>query len=216
MKFLSIFAIALCLISCKNTAKEEPLEELVEELTETPTAAALFKLMQGSFNSNKQSIADTTYFDISLHMYPIWESKGNYLYVEQALSSTQDKPYRQRVYHVTTTDEEGVFKSEVYAIPNDSLWIGKWKTPKDFDSLNIESLELRTGCAVYLELQDDGSYAGATEPYSCESTLRGATYATSVVMINQERIESWDQGFNIEGEQVWGATKGGYIFDRIK
>jgi hypothetical protein len=23
---------------------------------------------------------------------------------------------------------------------------------------------------------------------------------------------SWDQGWNGEGKQVWGATKGGYIF----
>lgn len=211
MKYLAIFTIALCIVSCKNTPKEQQVAAPVD----ASKTAALFELMQGSFNSNKQSIADTTYFDISLHMYPIWAEKGHYLYVEQALSSMQDKPYRQRIYHVTDTKEEGVYKSEVYAIPNDSLWIGKWKTPNAFDSLAIESLELRTGCAVYLKEQPDGSFTGETKPYTCESTLRGAAYATSVVTVTKNKIESWDQGFNVEGEQVWGATKGGYIFDRI-
>lgn len=28
-------------------------------------------------------------------------------------------------------------------------------------------------------------------------------------------IESWDQGFDAEGEQVWGAVKAGYQFDRL-
>jgi len=29
-------------------------------------------------------------------------------------------------------------------------------------------------------------------------------------------LRSWDQGFNEKGEQVWGATKGGYEFIKMK
>jgi hypothetical protein len=42
--------------------------------------------------------------------------------------------------------------------------------------------------------------------------LRGASYATSKVTIEEGLIISWDQGFNEEDEQVWGAVKGGYEF----
>ena len=86
----------------------------------------LFNLMQGSFNSEIQAQQDSTYYNISLHMYPIWKDKGNYLYVEQALNSMQDRPYRQRIYKVTRLNDN-VFSSAIYTIPMDSLWIGKWR-----------------------------------------------------------------------------------------
>ena len=58
----------------------------------------------------------------------------------------------------------------------------------------------------------DGSYSGSTRNKSCGSTLEGATYASSKVKISKDRIVSWDQGFDANGVQVWGATKEGYVF----
>jgi len=49
----------------------------------------------------------------------------------------------------------------------------------------------------------------------CESTLRGAAYATSEVRLTLARMESWDRGFDRPGTQVWGATEGPYIFERV-
>ena len=91
MKYLTLLlVITVTLSSCKQSETEKIDTELNE----------LFALMQGSYNSEKQSIADSTYYNISLHMYPIWKEKGNWLYVEQAMNSMQEKPYRQRVYEV--------------------------------------------------------------------------------------------------------------------
>ena len=45
------------LISCNQEKKAQQLEAEVDEL---------FTLMQGSFNSEKQSLADSSYFNISL------------------------------------------------------------------------------------------------------------------------------------------------------
>jgi hypothetical protein len=28
-------------------------------------------------------------------------------------------------------------------------------------------------------------------------------------------MESWDRGFDAQGNQVWGATKGPYVFDKV-
>ncbi|MEM7186827.1 MAG: chromophore lyase CpcT/CpeT, partial [Bacteroidota bacterium] len=97
----------------------------------------------------------------------------------------------------------------------DSLWIGKWRTPEAFDSISPNDLELREGCAVILQRVGDQHFAGQTNSDRCKSTLRGASYATSKVTILSDRIESWDQGFDSEGVQVWGAEQGGYVFDRI-
>lgn len=206
---LTIVCSLLLLVGCKQKQIEPKKEKADSEVAE------LFSLMQGSFNSEKQSFADSTYYNISLHMYPIWKEKGNWLYVEQAMNSMQEKPYRQRVYEVKR-NEEGQLASYVYTIQADSLWIGKWKDPKAFDTLTTEQLTIRKGCEVILQQQPDGSFKGSTQNGTCESSLRGASYAMSVVNITKEGITSWDQGFDNTGEQVWGATEGGYIFDKLK
>ena len=202
------FAFAL-LVACKSKT-----EETSATADHTDRLAELYNLMQGSFNSEKQSAADTTYYNISLHMYPIWKEKGYYLYVEQAMNSAQDRPYRQRIYEITSLNDS-LYASFVYTIKNDSLWIGKWQTPKAFDTLSPADIEQRNGCAVFLRRIGEDHFKGSTKEQDCESSLRGASYATSIVEITQDKIESWDQGFNAEGEQVWGATEGGYVFDKL-
>lgn len=200
-----IFGLAIALISCK---KNTPTSQSDKELEE------LFVLMQGSFNSQQQSESDSTYYNISLHMYPIWQEKGYFLYVEQALNNRQTRPYRQRIYELTRMNDS-MFRSAIYTLPLDSLWIGKWKNAQAFDSLSVNDLNLRKGCEVMLKRIEKSHYVGKTGLKSCESALRGAAYATSEVVLLKEKIISWDRGFDSIGNHVWGATKGGYIFDKI-
>ncbi|HDR04273.1 MAG TPA: hypothetical protein ENN84_03365, partial [Candidatus Marinimicrobia bacterium] len=64
-------------------------------------------------------------------------------------------------------------------------------------------------------MSNDSTFIGNTKARQCGGSLRGAAYATSEVTITPSRLISWDRGFNSEGEQLWGAVKGGYIFDKI-
>ena len=61
-----------------------------------------------------------------------------------------------------------------------------------------------------------GAFEGSTVENECVSTLRGAAYATSEVTVSRERLTSWDRGFDAGGGQVWGATEGPYIFDKVR
>ena len=193
------------IVSCKNS-NSSPAED--KELTE------LFSLMQGSFNSEIQSQVDSSYYNISLHMYPIWQNKGNFLYVEQALNSMQDRPYRQRIYEITRLSDS-TFSSAVYNLDTDSLWIGKWKTPVAFNAISKSDLMLKSGCEVVLKRLDKNHFMGSTGETSCASSLRGASYAQSEVEVLEDKIISWDRGFDSEGNHVWGAEKGGYIFNKL-
>ncbi len=181
-----------------------------------PELEKIVSWMVGDFSSQAQSKRDSDFFDIRLHIRPIWiKDKGNHwLYVEQATAAAESKPYRQRVYKVERDSVMGWFRSVVYTLPDQEKWAGAYKTPEKFDALKPSDLSLRDGCAVYLRIQQDGSYAGATRGKGCESTLKGAKYASSKVTLNPRMLRSWDQGFNEKGEQVWGATKGGYEFAR--
>ena len=205
-KAFLVLCILLITISCK---KKDAQPKVDTELNE------LFGLMQGSFNSETQAKSDSTYYNISLHMYPIWKEKGKFLYVEQALNSEQNKPYRQRVYEITRLNDS-IISSAIYKLPADSLWIGKWKTPLAFDSISKADLTLRNGCEVLLKRLDKNHYKGETGNKTCESTLFGASYASSEVEIKKGQIISWDRGFDSEDKHIWGAKLGGYIFHQIK
>lgn len=206
---LTAFAVstllALLLTACGSPQKSE-LDELVA-------------MMTGSFSSQAQADADTNFFDIRLEMKPIWTERddptgGAYLYVEQAAAWALEKPYRQRVYHVSEV-ADGVLRSVVYALPDPEAAIGAWKLDDPLSEVAAADLVEREGCAVYLRRQPDGSFAGSTRDKECTSSLRGATYATSEITIGADQVLSWDRGWNAADEQVWGAEISGYIFKKI-
>lgn len=181
--------------------------------TQAADLSQLVNYMVGDFSSAAQSERDSAFFDIRLHIRPIWkhDHPNHWLYVEQATAAAETKPYRQRVYKVEA-DGKGGFKSIVYTLPNPADWAGKYHDPTAFDQLKPSELSLREGCTVFLQRAKDGSFVGSTKGEGCESTIRGAKYASSKVTITPTMLLSWDQGFNAAGEQVWGATKGGYAF----
>lgn len=176
-------------------------------------AEELFTMMKGSYTSEKQSKADEDYYNISLKMVPIWKDKGYYLYVEQALADKPDKPYRVRIYHLV--ERNGLIISEIYTLKNEKEWIGKGENPDAFDKLSLSEVELKQGCEVILKKTGQKQYEGATGDKTCPSELRGAAYANSKVTITEGKLVSWDQGFDHSGKQVWGAEKGGYIFEKL-
>lgn len=196
-----------------------PLEELVG-------------LMTGSFSSALQHERDEkNYFDIRLHMTPIWPErssveKGFWLYVEQAVATDPERPYRQRIYRVFTEEVAGasgaktrVFKSEVYLLPgkpDDVLkFAGAWREPAKLEALKSDQLTLKDGCTVVLTRTAPSTYDGATVGKGCPSERGGATYASAEVHVSAAGLKTWDRGFNDKDEQVWGATQGPYIFDRV-
>ena len=204
MKKAIVLLIAILLTTaCKTTQNQSESKELKE----------LVSIMQGHYSSEKQALADKDYYNISLRMTPIWKSKGNYLFVEQAIFDKQDKPYRVRIYKVSQRGNE--FISEIYTLKDEKAWIGKWATPEVYDQLTEADIELKSGCEVVLKRTGKHRFEGATGDKTCPSELRGASWANSKVTVTENTIHSWDQGFDKDGKQVWGATKGGYEFIKI-
>lgn len=182
--------------------------------TDVQRAAAM---LTGCFDSLDQAATDPeNYFKIRLILTPIWEDEavGYWMYVEQASFESLQRPYRQRVQHVYR-DENSRIRSDVYLLPGDPLeYAGAWNHPQEsFADLSPEDLTLRDGCSVFLDPVPEG-FTGSTLGNECSSTLGGATHATSEVMLVENLLVSWDRGWNESGDQVWGATAGGYRFIR--
>jgi len=220
---LGVALAGLIILACTppESGPETPAATLeiipTNEAVETPRELGLNNLvnwMTGSFASSNQAARDTNFLDIRLEMWPVWQEAddGYWLYVEQAVAGYTDKPYRQRMYHVTE-GPQNTFISEVFLLPEPETFIGGYKNTALFEKLTPDMLTLRAGCAITLTYSME-TFTGATQEGTCSSDLRGAAYATSIVTINSDRLVSWDRGFNESGEQVWGATTGGYIFEK--
>lgn len=69
-------------------------------------------------------------------------------------------------------------------------------------------------CSIVLEPDGPDAFKGATVGEGCASSLRDAAYVTSEVRLTPGLLVSWDRGWTAEGEQAWGAVKGGYEFVR--
>jgi len=200
--FILVLMIAGCTASKKTNTAKTGDTELVK----------LTSLMEGAFSSELQSKTDTSYFNISLVMTSIWSNRtdGKWLYVEQAVASKLDKPYRQRVYHLQHPSKD-VFTSDIYTIKDALAFAGLQNDLLKKDKLTFDLIELKDGCTVTL-VKRNNIYEGGTNADNCPSDLRGAKYATTKIILKKGELDSWDQGFDASGKQVWGATKGGYIF----
>lgn len=203
--------VAGCGAPTKSGAEEASGAEKVSVASGVPEVAAR---LTGSFSSELQSKLDPEFFDVRLHMAPIWTSRtdGPWLYVEQAMATTLDRPYRQRVYRLIDRGD-GSVESFVYELPNPRERAGAWQDPQRFDADSPDALVPRAGCSIVLRRSAE-TWVGSTNERDCESSLRGASYATSEVVLGEDGLESWDRGFDDAGNQVWGAKKGAYRFRR--
>jgi CpeT protein len=204
-----IIIIASAVILSLSTVAQEKVDE--RDLLE------LRSRMIGSFTSELQAKSDSDYYNIHLNMSPIWERSedGYWLYVEQAVASALKKPYRQRIYHIYLKDDKTLV-SKVYELNSPLRFAGAYNNPELLKGLTKDSLIDRQGCAIYLTKNKEGNFSGSTPGKECLSSLRGSTYATSEVVIYEDKLISWDRGWDKDDKQVWGAQKAGYQFIKQK
>ena len=214
LSFVLLLAFSALPLACESSLAGAP---------NSPAAKAA-SWMTGSFTSAAQAQRDPDFMVINLHMSPMWTDRtdGFWFYVEQATAATPEKPYRQRVYRVWNLDD-GLVQSDVYELPGDPLrFAGAWQNPALLADLRPDQLVAREGCSITLREKTttfDGGKAvqfeGGTEGAGCESSLRGASFATSEVILTEGEMRTWDRGWKASGEQAWGSVNGPYVFVRI-
>lgn len=183
--------------------------------TKTVNMNRFCEYLQGEYNSEKQAKLDTSYFNISLVILPIWNERkdGNWFYVEQAMAAKTDKPYRQRVYQIKYGNYDTII-SVIYQFDSALNYAQLYKNDPKMTKLTYDKITSKDGCEVYMIPQDDGSFKGGTKGKNCPSSLKGAKYATTEVTLAKTQLLSWDRGYDSLDKHVWGAEKGGYVFDK--
>jgi CpeT protein len=172
--------------------------------------------LSGEFDSSQQVSDDPSYYEIQLITCAVDapELGGRVLYVEQASMDTPTQPYRQRLYVLHGDAEAGTAGTTIFELADPLAAVGLCDDDEvaSFDDADASE---REGCGVELTWHEqDGTLEGGTLGLACSSSLGGASYATSEILLTGDRIESWDRGFDAVDAQVWGATAGPYVFDR--
>ena len=204
--------------SVDSLAVKEPVESEGVAPEGTPTLDRLEQYLTGRFDSSAQAAVDEEYFAIQLLGCAV-NSPGlgeRVLYIEQAVMESSDRPYRQRLYVLEADEVAETARTTIYSILSEQDVVGFCDIPAGSrPDIPAGVVEERVGCGVALTWNpESGEFVGSTDGDSCSSTLRGATYATSEVTMDAERILSWDRGFDADGEHVWGAVSGAYEFMR--
>jgi CpeT protein len=175
------------------------------------------QLLTGRFDSSAQAARDRQYFPVQLHACPVElpDLGEHVVYVEQAMLSSVDAPYRQRLYVVSGDEAQVVSAVLELDAPEQVIGVCDFSAADRDRALAARTATPLVGCEVVLEA-DEGGWSGGTVEDACKNDYAGATWASTEVRLTATAIESWDRGYDDAGTQVWGATAGGYVFDRVE
>ncbi|GAA4112894.1 hypothetical protein GCM10022393_11530 [Aquimarina addita] len=205
MQKLLLFLISVTLLLGCNTRKNKhsELEDFIS-------------LLSGKFSSSEQAKKDSSYSKVCFVGVPIWKNKpGHWLYQELHNEDNPTVIYYQRIINIKKVDSV-LFSTSSYVIPNKKKYSNGWKDISIFDTLSIDSLQIRDGCDVYFEKKTSSIYQGKTKDKNCiSSSGNKPTYITSHLVISADKITSWDRGYSMQGKQVWGKIQGPYRYKRI-
>lgn len=137
-----------------------------------------------------------------------------YLYQEQALTRSLEKPYRQRFLRIAPNSASQSIQSLTFELSSPETWAGLCRRSESERVIPSEELG-KPICSLFLRHTDEG-YIGRTPVDGCPTDARGAVRITNLVILHEAGMDTWDRGFNQHGQQVWGATTEPYRFRWVR
>lgn len=142
------------------------------------------------------------------------DSEAVFLYQEQALAKSLDRPYRQRFLRIAPSGEGDSVESKAYKPLSAETWIGL--CDRAAEQRTIQLSEMNDGeCSVFL-VPIDKVYVGNTQAGGCATNVRGAVRITNTIFLHAAGMDTWDRGFDANGKQVWGADGQAYQYRWVR
>lgn len=136
-----------------------------------------------------------------------------FLYQEQALSTKLSEPYRQRFLRIAPSRDRQSVQSLSFRPANAETWKGLCSQPEVQRTVSRKELGMPV-CSVFLK-RSGAEYVGRTPIDGCPANVRGAVRITNRIVLHDAGMDTWDRGFDAEGNQVWGAATDSYQFRRM-
>lgn len=138
------------------------------------------------------------------------EINSVYLYQEQALNDKLKEPYRQRFLEISSVENENTIESTAFRAIQPQRWINFCDRPENQRNVNLDDLG-EAVCRVSLRKLMT-IYIGETPSEGCPTNMGGAVRMTNTVILHSQGMDTYDRGFDEQGNQVWGAENEGYQF----
>jgi CpeT/CpcT family (DUF1001) len=177
-------------------------------------------LLEGKMDTSAQAIANPKAPNVRMTTCRVQvrdtklKDQAIFLYQEQALTQDLTKPYRQRFLKILSNRSSQSVESLSFKPDDPSAWSGFCGKPALERILSVQDLGSPV-CSVFLKRSPAG-YVGNTPGNGCPANVRGAVRITNQVELSPAGMNTWDRGFNAEGEQVWGAKSESYQYRRIQ
>jgi hypothetical protein len=195
-------AIAIC------PALAIPLDRQVEEVV-AHLVGIMDTTTQAKIKPQAPSVRMTT-CKIQLLESDRDTSPSVYLYQEQALTKSLDKPYRQRFLKIFASLDGQNVESKSFKPLKTETWIGFCQKKESERLVSLQEFQ-DVGCSVFLKPVIT-IYIGQTQPGGCATKVKGAAKITNTVILHSQGMDTTDRGFDEQGKQVWGAVEDTYQF----
>ncbi len=172
----------------------------------------LCKNLSGNYSNALQAKNDKMFNKKSLTITPIWQNKKNEFWFleEQANFENNNKNNSKIVFRVFKMNDSVVVK-QIYTIKK-SFQINQNSTTDNYIlNLTTKNIILKAGCALFFTKKNE-TYNGRTHDTDCPSSINGAKFESRNETISPNAIFILTQGFDSDGKQVWGNTKGEFKF----
>ncbi|MBD2579705.1 chromophore lyase CpcT/CpeT [Oscillatoria sp. FACHB-1406] len=213
MKLLSSIGIGIAIASCLNPT--QPL--LAQTRDRIPIATqvqAVVERLTGVMDTSAQQAKNPQAPNVRMTTCSVrvTDSEATFLYQEQALAQSLDRPYRQRFLRVAPSAAGDTVESKSYKPSNPQNWSGFCNKPIEERVVNLNELS-DAECSVFL-VPVANLYVGHTQAGGCATNVRGAVRITNSVFLHAGGMDTWDRGYDADGKQVWGAGGQAYQYRR--
>ncbi|MEX0269878.1 chromophore lyase CpcT/CpeT [Leptolyngbyaceae cyanobacterium UHCC 1019] len=210
------WAIAIGFLFSPLSIQAEPATKPANTLAQQAKEVAT--LLIGKMDTSAQAIANSKAPNVQMTtcrigLFTNAEPQSIFLYQEQAMSTSLDKPYRQRFLQISPSPLSQSVRSRSFKPTDPTRWSGFCNvTPSLERTVNLSDLGTPI-CNVFLKQVGTG-YLGNTPPDGCPANIRGAIRITNHIELSLAGMNTWDRGFDAQGKQVWGAKTESYQFRR--
>ncbi len=197
-------AIAFFIPLPNAVAETLPIDRQVEEVV---------SYLVGTMDTSAQAATNSDVANVQMTTCRVTvenqDEAGIFLYQEQAVASNLSAPYRQRFLRIAPTDDDRV-ESLAFKPIEPENWIGLCDRAPEARAIAIADLDDPL-CSVILQ-REGNFYRGETPAGGCPANFRGAVRITNTIILTETTMETWDRGFDAQGNQVWGADDESYQF----
>lgn len=201
MKFRYIFSIVVLLLISHKLLAQKKVNQ-----------ANLVKLVTsfvGNYSNQKQVKADSSYQMVYLKVNSVIvpNNPNQWLLFELTTKSHQFDSCQNYLFQIfELNDSVIVFQPYEFPMAAKNNW--NYKT-------NFNNLQSKAGCAIFLKKDYNQTLKGQTLSIDCKTNFIQNGFQSFYINLNYNEINWWNTIYDSLGNQIWGNTKGGYIFNKI-